>query len=746
MQHLLSIIFLGCSTLLLRAQIHVPQVNLAAQDEVAYIDPFPFRTSILNYGAMEQALKLEKLEIGITLPWEINYKVQNFVSGIRADTATKINPYLEWELKVQAVFRHENGADSIVIDGFYTKEYKSFMLKNLPYPRDGESYGDEEYNSLGGWREVRVDYPFRVRFAPPETGNWTYIVRIKSGDQEFSSDVIPFSVTESDNRGYVKVNPNKRFLEIGGEAFYPIGMNAQWPESHVEFDPELYQYHTYTGNGKTYYRPEMYRTGVSVPRVYEKYRETLGKMNDAGVNYFRTIMTPIATEIEWETLGDYTRRLTQAQEMDEILELAEERNMYIHWDMASHFTFKYNVYSIAYWDWIDSDGTPSYAYKAAFSLDHPTDFFTHEEARRYYKQRLRYILARWGYSTNIGAFELICEISNIGSKLDDNDAYYHEHHQVYEDWQAEMGDYIKSQYNGKIHLLTASYSGEKHNDDETFSRSATYDIMTSNIYDFGEPDFSSFYTKFISRRFLNENPANAKENVYTMECTGEGKDQQCVWNIKPMLFSETEPAQTLSNCERSPVELNRSNWQSLFSGLAASLSWSSWYFTDNYAVYGQMNRFISTIDPGNGNWHPGASKLVMQDSLKLWQYEPTYAAAMNTNSSKADIAYLRSGDLSAAIGVLTNKTYNIYNEDTCLVIPASLEYLKIRQAVFPAEEKLKIKGLNKGRYKIEYFLPQNQQEPIFTSIQKGNSLTIDLPFIAASKEAYIVLFRVTALE
>lgn len=727
------------------AQIFVPQVNMAMQDEpaVAY-DPLAFEAVVLNDLQADGILKYKKLEIGVSLPFELHAQVENFVSGDAS--GAQVNPYLEWELKVQAVFFLENEPDSIVVDGFYIKTYQPYMVANLPVPRNGTSYSDHEYSKLGGWREIRREHPFRIRFAPPKSGNWRYVVRIVTPELDLRSAEGNFAVSEYADKGYVQVNRNGRYLQLDSAFFFPVGMNAPWPESHVEFDPELYQYHTIQDNGKTYYRPELYRPTVCVPRVYDKYKQTLEKMNDAGVNYFRMIMNPVSTEIEWEKLGDYTKRLPQAQEMDHILELAEERNMYIHWDMAIHFTFKYNVYSIVFWDWTDNDGTPSYAYKKAFNLEHPADFFRNEEAKKYYKQRLRYILARWGYSTNIAVFELMSEISNIGSELDDNDVYYHEHHQLYEDWQTEMGTYIKSQYNGKIHLLTASYSGEKHKKDQTYSKSGTFNVMTSNVYDFGEPDFSSFFTKFVSRRFLNENPENSNENVYTMECEGSGRDQQCTWNIKPMLFAETEPVNMLRNCERSPVELNRSMWQSLFSGLAASLSWSSWYFTDNYRIYRQMNDFISTIDAGNDGWHPGASQLVERDSLKLWQYNPSYAYAMNSARSKADLAYLRAGNKEAAIGVITNKTYNLYNEDTCLAIPASLQHLKTRQTVFPADEKLAVRGLKKGKYRIEYFLPGNQTEPIFVSEQRGNSVEIDLPFLSATKEGYIVLFRISEIR
>lgn len=709
-----------------------------------WYDPRSFQTAILNYNSPDEVLKYEKLEIGIQLPAEINMKVLNFIDKL--DSSEKINPYLEWELKVEVIFTHEEDpSNPITIDAFFMKKYKSYMTPRLPRPWNGESYSDAEYNRLGGWAETQNSYPFFARFAPPKTGNWKYSVKITAGEFSASSSDMPFSVYDAGSKGYMQVSKNGRFLELAGKTFYPTGVNAQWPETHGEFDPEFHQHNISKSGGQTYYRPELYRQSVCVPRVYDKYKEVLEKLNDNGVNYFRTIMNPVSTEIEWETLGDYTKRLPQAQEMDKILELAEQRNMYIHWDMATHFTFKYNVYHIVFWDWIDNDGTPSYAYKSAFGLDHPAEFFTNEEAKKYYKQRLRYILSRWGYSTNIALFELICEISNIGSEKDDSDDYYHDHHQLYEDWQAEMGAYIKSQYNGKIHLLTASYSGEKHKDDETFSKGKTFDVMTSNVYDFGQPDFASFSNKFISKRFLNENPDNSGENVYTMTCTGEGKDKKCVWNIKPMLFSESDPIESQENCKRSPVELNRSFWQSLFSGLAASVSWTSWYFTDNYAIYGKMQKFISSVDLAGGEWHPGASELVLRDSLKLWQYNADYAAAMDSKTSKADIAYMRSGDLTAAIGVLTNKTYNIYNADTCLAIPQNIAYLKNRQTVNLSDEKLSIKGLKRGKYVVEYFFPDNQQEPIFVSEQKGSSLSIELPFISATKEGYIVLFRVRKL-
>lgn len=727
------------------AQIYIPEYNLSADKEFIFQEP-NHNSAILNYGDCDEVLKFQKLEIGVDLPDAIQQQIDNFIYPCEDRFYNPaINPYLEWEIRVKVTFTHLPSNEKYVVDGFYFKDFQSYMLQEFPLPEDGESYSDKEYQNLGGWYEIPTNYTFRVRFAPPKTGDWSYfveVITINSKEDDFYPEAY-FTVLESDSKGFVKVSGNKRYLEQYGNSFFPVGTNVSWPESKVEFDPEFHRYHEYKVDGITYYKPESYRTNVVVPRVYEEYKKILTKLSENGVNYLRTIMNPVSTEIEWEKLGDYTARLTQASELDKILELAESKDIYLHWSLSTHFTFKYNVYGIKNWDWIDSDGSPSYAYKKVFKLEHPTDFFRNEEAKRYYKQRLRYIISRWGYSTNIAAFEVISEISNIGSENDDNDAYYHEHYPIYELWQTEMGEYVKSMYNGQNHLLTASYSGTKNRNDLSYFKDSLFDIMTSNIYDFGAPDFSSFFTKMIAKELLNESEKNAKSNVYTMHCDTDGTD--CQWNIKPMMMAESEPIDALVNCHRNPVEMNRHIWQSAFSGMMASLSWSNWYFVKNYHIYQQLSEFMSTVSLNKGNWHPGASMQIEKNGLQLWEYNPAYAAAMNSGSTFSDIAYLRSGDLNEVVGVLTNKTYNIYNADTCLVIPENLAYLKTRSALNVSKDRLRIMGLSKGNYRIDYFLPENQKEPIYSSYQKGIQLKIDLPMLSATREGYIVLFRATKL-
>lgn len=729
-----------------QSQVLLNGIQQKVDDEISFWwNPDAFRVHVLSQQF--DLPRYERLEIGITLPQELEEGVRAFVTQNTQTKYEKINPYLEWEIDVEAIFTNQRDTtQTFVVDGFYMEKFQSYMKNPLPFPKNGMYYTDQEYSKLGGWRILNHTYPFHVRFAPPSAGRWNFRIKITRNQREYWSDVQEFTVVESGKSGYVEVAANKRFLKLGDQPFYPVGVNAPWPETHEVFDSAMFAYHTIPQGDQTYFRPELYRPTVCVPRAYEKYQDVLKQLAAGGANYVRTIMNPISTEIEWEELGNYTKRLPQAQEMDEILELAEELGLYIHWDLAIHNTFKYNVYNIVFWDWIDNDGTPSYAYKKALKLEHPIDFFTNEEAKKYYKQRLRYIVSRWGYSTNIATFELMSEISNIGSMGDNNNEYYHQHVAAYQAWQFEMGAYLKSLYLGKIHLLTASYSGEMSKEDSTFFGSSDFDWMTSNIYDFGAPDFSGFFTKFISKRMLNESQTALADNPYTMRNRSKARGNEFELNIKPLAFAESDPIEAVKNCTNSPVEINRAQWQSLFSGLSTAISWMGWFFPKEYAIYGQMQQWISNVDLSQGNWHPGASKLIESDSSMRWVYEASYAQSMNFQQGKADLAYLRSGDLTQAIGVITNKTYNIYNADTCLILPTEIAHLAKRTAVDVSSEKLKVKGLQKGSYRITYYLPSNQVEPIFESIQKGREVRLDLPLISATKEGYVILFKITPID
>lgn len=736
------------------AALVFPYNHLFAQEDiVAPSTELSSYIQVLNYPSLEKVLRYEKLELGVQLEADVAEKVDNFVTKANVPSTKKLNPYLDWELRVYAKFKKKNSADSaIVVDGFYTKEFTSWSAERLPMPADKDKYSTQEYKNIGGWKEEESAFPFHIRFAPPEIGDWTVTVYVlEKRFLVYQSEEISFRVVASDNPGNVGVSANKRFLAINNETFFPIGCNHPWPETDSLSDPELFNYMAYRDHDLRYFRSnEGYRENYAAPRVYEKYKQTISALADNGVNYIRTIMYPSATDIEWEEVGNYTNRLAMAQEMDHILELAEARDVYIHFNMQIHYSFQFS--ERAYyrgWSWdAKIEGVP-FGYRALMKTDNPIDFLKNEEAKKYYKQRLRYILARWGYSTNIAAWELFSEITNVGSPLADNNDFYMEgeNWKMYRDWQVEMAAYLKSHYHGRNHLVTASFGGPKKPEDNTFA-DPNFDIMTSNIYDFEAPDFAGFWTSTVQKHYLNDEISTrnyaASYTVSESEVNGKQAEQAI---IKPMIYSETDPIG--ADCDPTKIELRRSMHQSLFAGLAGSLSWYARLHPAVYPVFNEMRQFIEQVDLAGEGWHPGGMK---QDENGFWTYQASFAEEMDGNvkvrgqkglkNRTTDLIYLRSGDRNFAIGVITNKTYNIKTQSTCFPEeewPKNYSTLNEAQTIDLSKNDLVLRGVSSSRYIIDYYLPSDLSKPFYTSDDRGEKVKMNVVIPATDKE-FVVYF------
>ncbi|MES2556820.1 MAG: T9SS type A sorting domain-containing protein [Bacteroidota bacterium] len=693
------------------------------------VAPSPFDVAVMNYvDGVEHVLGYQKLELGVQLPTDINTKVSNFVNGL---TTNILNPYMDWDLRVYAVFTHPNEAEPIIIDGYYSKEFTSWMVDPLPAPDSGPHYQSSEYSALGGWNEDATAYPFRVRFSPTQSGVWKakIVIATEDGTVEVSCPDFEFNVFGTSNHGFVDVSSNNRFLELDGESFYPVGCNVPWPETTSFGDPELY---AKMPHGEDYWLE------FCIPRVYEKYRDIMTNLANNGANYMRVIMNPTGTEIEHEKLGDYTGRLHMADELDKIVELAEEENVFLHWNFNIHYQFEYcDSEHWRPWNWnvTSSNGVP-YCYPAEIpGVIAPIDYFTNTVAKKYHKQRLRYYLSRWGYSTSIATFELFSEISNVGSHGPDSSKYFiGENYKKFRDWQVEMGDYMKSSYLGKQHLLSASYSGSKHtevtingagmaDDDNTFNFPC-FDIMTSNVYDFDRADGSAFFVDNISKEMLNGQTAHSYVKNFNVSEVNP--------IIKPLLLAECEPI--WNQCDDFKIEIKRSLWQSMFSGLAGGFSWISWQFPETFSTFGKMHDFISQFDLGDENFHPGASKLAVYDLISNgeselnWFYHSPYANTMGLEEEdKVDLSYLRSGDGDKAIGVITNKTVNPYSTgDECIDIDW-VDYTT-PEAVNVTYENLKLEGMNYGEYRIEYYFANDPTTEIHHNDAYGPILPIEVGF------------------
>ncbi len=68
--------------------------------------------------------------MGVQLPNAIQVRVDNFLQERDVRQAEKINPFLEWELDVEAVFTHKATGTVKQVDGFFYREYERDPSRN----------------------------------------------------------------------------------------------------------------------------------------------------------------------------------------------------------------------------------------------------------------------------------------------------------------------------------------------------------------------------------------------------------------------------------------------------------------------------------------------------------------------------------------------------------------------------------------------------------------------------------------
>ncbi|MFA5336279.1 MAG: sugar-binding protein [Candidatus Omnitrophota bacterium] len=256
------------------------------------------------------------------------------------------------------------------------------------------------------------DPTWKIRFSPDEEGEWTYTLRLKASGKEDKAAPKTFKCAASQAKGFIRVSKAdpKYFEFTDGSFYYPIGENICW---------------------------------ASLPG-FKKY---FAEVQKAGGNWTRVWMSNWEAGLEWTKgsgyrgLGKYN--LEKAEKLDKIVDLAKEYGLYFQLVINHHGQLSTKVNP----QW---DENP-YNMKNGGPCKNPQDFFTNEEAKKHFKNRMRYIIARWGYSPNIMAWELWNELTFVDDLDLGTDAA----------WHKEMASYIKGVDPHK-HLITTSYAGTFH--------------------------------------------------------------------------------------------------------------------------------------------------------------------------------------------------------------------------------------------------------------------------------------------
>ncbi|RFZ85879.1 DUF5060 domain-containing protein [Mucilaginibacter terrenus] len=346
----------------------------------------------------------------------------------------------EWTINLSAAFTNPYDQHDIKVD----MEIISPSGKQLGLPCYYES-GDSKASVWKG------------RFAPQQTGEYRYTFVVKSKSGEWRSDMNFITATATAKQGFLHKNNLWTFKYDNGELFRGVGENIGWESRSFENDKYTYDY-------------------------------LLPKLAKSGGNFFRTWMCYWNMPLQWKKVqstkryhksGDYFNP-GAIKRMDELLNLTDSLNLKFmltldwHGHLMEEGGWKNSNYNAA-------NGGPAKT---------PAEFFTSQEARAMYKNKLRYIVARWGYSTSIAAWEFFNEVDNAA--FTGADSVLIPLHTITE-WHDEMSRYLKD-IDPYGHLVTTSVS---HRDITAMNAIPYIDFNQKHIYKHTDK-IAAIYPDYIS--------------------------------------------------------------------------------------------------------------------------------------------------------------------------------------------------------------------------------------------------------
>jgi hypothetical protein len=376
------------------------------------------------------------------------------VSGLAAKAQSAITGY---KLLNPTVTEYEKAEWNINIDGTFINPYdqKEVTLDLVLTAPSGNPVTLPCYFDNGIWK---------ARFAPQEKGKYKYYFRLNAKGKSVDSESGTFISAAGKKQGFLHKNGLYTFKFDNGDLFRGIGENVGWEARNFE-NPKY---------------------------TYELLLPPLAKN---GANFFRTWMCPWNLPLDYQKVNNLKRYSNTTEyynpsgikRMEELLHLCDSLHLYMM------LTLDMNSGKQSEW-------------------------FTGQGSMDKYKNKLRYLVARWGYSTNIAAWEFFNEIDN--GVFNKSDSVLIPHLYV-TNWHDEMSRYLKD-IDPYKHLVTTSIS---HRDIAGMNSIAYIDFNQKHIYKHTEkipaiyPDYIKTYGKpyvvgEFGYRWEDANPKYAKEADY----------------------------------------------------------------------------------------------------------------------------------------------------------------------------------------------------------------------------------------
>lgn len=264
---------------------------------------------------------------------------------------------------------------------------------------------------------------WRVRHTPTLPGVYTITGITLNGSTLSPSNLQPTSWTVAGpptGTGFIHVDPNnpQRFITSNGKRYFPSGQDVAWDQTD--------------GN------------------VAHNVTNILWKMGAAHENWSRIWMTFWdGKNLDWPASGPTLPRgklnLTVAQKWDAIVAAADQAG--IHFQMTLHHHGQYSTMVDPNWSENPYNVSNTIGSTNGF-LTSPVQFFTNATAISLTERKLRYAVARWGYSPSIMAWELFNEVENTDAAIDGDWS-------IINQWHDTMAPFLRSQ-DIYQHLITTS--------------------------------------------------------------------------------------------------------------------------------------------------------------------------------------------------------------------------------------------------------------------------------------------------
>lgn len=464
------------------------------------------------------------------------------------------NPYDPEVIDVYAVFTGPDGQSRRVV-GFYCEGYQFTKEKNYEVSsrnRDGDNW--------------------RIRFTPDQPGRWTYVIYAvdKTGQTQLSSykgTPLAFDCRMKDAEGFI-TKANTRYLKrdaiVNGQrlthSFFPIGPNVAW-----------YSAADYGKYKKPY--------GIF---GYEKYIQQLsGKANYIRIwlnryQYLSLYGPEHAGTTDGKPRMHFDNSINQkdAAELDYIVQYAHEHGITL---TACIFNFrnfqqKDNVANgteeqpAMPSDWVNNP------FNTVLGLQSKYEFFTDPRAIRIEKNLIRYIVARWGYATNILCWELWNEVANMAS----GEVLSQQTQRNIVQWHSQMADYIRS-IDPYRHLISTSLGSGKD--------------LSTLLKTFDDMDFVQ------EHNYQNIQKAASKEQFTQVLYQASVKARES-YPDKPFFMGEFGFGQgtskpTYDKKDPKGIDLHNSLWASAFSCSMGPASFWYWETLDKNGWYGHFKPLLT---------------------------------------------------------------------------------------------------------------------------------------------------------